>query len=343
MGCGKSKCAEDEKKDAAAAATDAEAGDAAAGGAEATEKIEQPQSEDPRVIVVFGATGAQGGSVVRAMKDDKRFLLKAVTRNPDSDKAKALAEQGVDVIKADLDDAESIKQALSGAYGAFLVTNYWEHKDSDREIQQGKNATDAAKECGVQHLVFSSGPTTKGTTDKQVALMDGKFAISNYIAEQGVPFTVIHLPFYYENLFTHFKPKKNENHEYVLDIPMGDKPMETICVSEAGECIHQIFAQSDEFKGQTLLLGSQRFTVEEYAAILSKAFDTKKFVAGNITPEDMSKLDIPGANDFAALFEYLQTTENAIDIELTRRLNPNIPTFEQWVDNNRELFDSALE
>jgi hypothetical protein len=57
----------------------------------------------------------------------------------------------------------------------------------------------------------------------------------------------------------------------------------------------------------------------------------------------MSKLDIPGANDFAALFEYLQTTENAIDIELTRRLNPNIPTFEQWVDNNRELFDSALE
>ena len=98
-----------------------------------------------KLITVFGATGAQGGSVVKALLADGGFKVRAVTRNPDSAKAKALSEQGSEVVKVDMDDKESLKAAIAGSYGVFAVTNYWgmlaENPDTaqEREIQQGKN------------------------------------------------------------------------------------------------------------------------------------------------------------------------------------------------------------
>src|SRR3954470_2886218 len=102
---------------------------------------------DKKIIAVLGATGAQGGGLARAILNDpsKTFSLRAVTRKPDADKAKALKAAGAEVVAADLDDVESLKKAFSGAYGVYGVTNFWEHFSAEKETAQAKNIADAAK------------------------------------------------------------------------------------------------------------------------------------------------------------------------------------------------------
>lgn len=118
---------------------------------------------DKRIIAVVGATGAQGGGLVRAIMADPAsgFTARAITRDVNSDKAKALAALGAEVVAADIDDAESLKQAFAGAHGAFCVTFFWDHLSPEKEMAQAKNMADAAKAAGVQHVVWSSLEDTR--------------------------------------------------------------------------------------------------------------------------------------------------------------------------------------
>ena len=102
---------------------------------------------DRKIIAVIGATGAQGGGLVRAILADAdgEFTARAVTRNVESDKARALAEAGAEVVAADLDDVDSLERAFAGAHGVFCVTNFWEHFSPEKELQQAKNLAQAAK------------------------------------------------------------------------------------------------------------------------------------------------------------------------------------------------------
>jgi len=298
--------------------------------------------EGRKVIVVMGATGAQGGSVVRAMKDDHRFHVRAATRNPNSDKAKELVKQGIDVIKVDMDDATSCKQALKGAHGVFLVTNYWELHDENREVQQGKNVADAAKENGVKHMVFSGLKSAKEHIGRDgCEHFDGKKRIHDCIVKLGIPCTTVDLAFYYENLLGFMKPRKNDKNEYVMDLPMGRAPLDMICVSECGEIIHQIFQRPDEFRGKWLALASSRMTIEEYATTLTKVTG-RKFVAGTITTDELAKLGFQGAVPLAVMYDFFASGKYDHDIATTRSLNPAIPTFEQWVAKHRAIFEAEF-
>jgi len=113
-----------------------------------------------KIITVFGATGAQGGSVAKIFLNDPRlkdeWTVRAVTRDVTKDAAKKLADDGAEVVAADLNDKASLVKALTGAHTAFAVTNYWEKMDAKHEFQQGKDLADAAKEAGVEHYVWSS-------------------------------------------------------------------------------------------------------------------------------------------------------------------------------------------
>ena len=108
-----------------------------------------------RLVTVFGATGAQGGDVVKALLAGGKFKVRGVTRSVESEKAKKLASQGVEMVAANLDEPESLHKAIAGSYGVFLLTNFWDGMDADRETQQGKNAVDVCLEKGVKHLIFS--------------------------------------------------------------------------------------------------------------------------------------------------------------------------------------------
>src|SRR5438477_4398668 len=113
---------------------------------------------DTKIIAVTGATGAQGGGLARAILADPSggFTLRAITRNPDSDNAKALAAAGAEVVRADLDDEASLTAAFQGAYGAYCLTNFWEHFSGEKEEEQGANLARAAKAAGIQHAIWST-------------------------------------------------------------------------------------------------------------------------------------------------------------------------------------------
>src|SRR4051794_1715496 len=114
-------------------------------------------------IAVFGATGAQGGGLARAILDDPEggFSVRAVTRHVDSDKARALTAAGAEVVAADLDDAASVVQAMDGAYGAYCLTNFWEHFSPEKELSQARNLAHSAKAAGVQHVIWSTLEDTR--------------------------------------------------------------------------------------------------------------------------------------------------------------------------------------
>ena len=132
-----------------------------------------------KLIAVVGATGAQGGGLARAILDnpDGPYALRAITRNPDSDAARALAGSGAEVVVADLDDEESLVRALEGAYGAFFVTNFWEHFSPEKETEQVGNLARAAKRAGVKHVIRSTLEDTRQWVplddDRMPTLMGG--------------------------------------------------------------------------------------------------------------------------------------------------------------------------
>src|SRR5205085_11124728 len=111
-----------------------------------------------KIIVVFGATGAQGGGVAHAILNDvnSEFAVRAVTRDPNSEKAKELAKLGAEIMQADVDDPASIRLALEGAYGAFFVTFFWAHYSPEKEIAEAAAYAQAAKDAGVKHVIWST-------------------------------------------------------------------------------------------------------------------------------------------------------------------------------------------
>ncbi|KAK5165933.1 uncharacterized protein LTR77_008857 [Saxophila tyrrhenica] len=140
-----------------------------------------------KLITVFGATGNQGGSVLDVVLSrpdlQDRYSLRGITRDPESDKSKALNEKGVEMVKADVDDLEAVKAAVKGSYGVFGVTDFWSIMDKEREIKQGKNIFEASKEAGVKHLVWSALPYAEKLTEgalKHVEHFDSKAIVAEY-------------------------------------------------------------------------------------------------------------------------------------------------------------------
>src|SRR5437868_7882341 len=134
---------------------------------------------DKKIIAIVGATGSQGGGLCQAILADPNggFAARAITRDPNKDKAKALAAKGAEVVKADLDDLESLKKAFAGAHGVYCVTNFWEHFSAEKEKTQAKNQADAAKAAGVKHVIWSTLEDTRKLmepTDKRMPILQEK-------------------------------------------------------------------------------------------------------------------------------------------------------------------------
>ena len=175
-----------------------------------------------KIITVFGATGAQGGGLAHAILADKdsEFALRAVTRKPDSDAAKALAAAGAQIAVADMDDAASVQRAIEGAFGAFCVTNFWEHFSPDKELAQAKAMADGAAAAGLKHVIWSTLEDTRAflpADGKRMPVLMGKYNVPHFDAKGEAnkfftvrtPTTLVNTSFYWDNLI-HFgmAPKK---------------------------------------------------------------------------------------------------------------------------------------
>ncbi|XP_011885741.1 PREDICTED: nmrA-like family domain-containing protein 1 isoform X3 [Cercocebus atys] len=294
---------------------------------------------DKKLVVVFGGTGAQGGSVARTLLEDGTFKVRVVTRNPGKKAAKELRLQGAEVVKGDQDDQVSMELALNGAYATFIVTNYWESCSQEKEVKQGKLLADLAKRLGLHYVVYSGLENIKKLTAGRLtaAHFDGKGEVEEYFRDIGVPMTSVRLPCYFENFLSHFLPQKApDGKSYLLSLPTGDVPMDGMSVSDLGPVVLSLLKMPEKYIGQNIGLSTCRHTAEEYAALLTK--HTHKVVHdAKMTPEDYEKLGFPGARDLANMFRFYALRPDH-DIELTLRLNPKALTLDQWLEQHKGDF-----
>jgi len=306
-----------------------------------------------KVIVVVGATGAQGGGLVRAILDDKNgpFTARAITRNVDSDKARALADAGAEVVAADLDDVKSLKQAFQGAHGAFCVTNFWEHFKPEKEISQARNMAQAAKDAGVKHLIWSTLEDTRESipiSDDRMPTLMGKYKVPHFdgkgeanaiFTEQGVPTTFLVTSFYWEN-FIHFGmgPKKGADGKLAITLPLGNKKLAGIASEDIGKTAYAIFEDGAEMIGKTVGIAGGHLTGAQIAKSLSKALG-QPVVYNAVSPAAFRGFGFPGAEDLGNMFQFNSEFEqdccDARNISETKSLNPELQTFDRWLGENK--------
>ncbi|XP_004603319.2 nmrA-like family domain-containing protein 1 [Sorex araneus] len=289
-----------------------------------------------KVIAVFGATGAQGGSVARALLESKKFTVRGLSRDVTSPKALALQDLGAEVVRGDLNDEASVEAALHGAYGAFVVTNFWDHHSKEKEVCQGKMVADAAKRLGLKHVVYSGLENVKRLSGGKLEVphFDGKGEVEEYFWSIGVPMTSVRLSAYFENFLTMWKPMKaSDGDYYTLALPMGDTPMDGISVADVGVAVLSIFNSPEEFFGKAVGLSAEALTVQQYADLFSKSLG-KEVRDAKISPEAYEKLGFPAAEEIANMCRFYQMRPDR-DVKLTHRLNPNVRSFSQFLAENQ--------
>ena len=305
-----------------------------------------------KIITVFGATGAQGGGLAHAILNDpnSEFSVRAVTRDPNSDKAKALAQMGAEVVAGDVDDAESLKRVLKGAYGAYFVTFFWDHFSPEKEKEEAKNMAEAAKEAGLKHIIWStledvrnyvpldddSMPTLHGKY--KVPHFDGKGESDQYFA--GLPTTFMLASYYWDNMiYFGMGPKKGPDGKLAITFPMGNKKMAGIAARDIGKCAYGIFKKGEAAIGKKIGVAGDQLSCADMAKALSKALGEEVHY-NEITPEVYRSFGFPGADDLGNMFQFYRDFDavcnSTRDVQFSKELNPELQSFEMWLAENAQ-------
>jgi len=300
-------------------------------------------------IVVFGATGAQGSGLVHSILEDPdgEFSVRAVTRDPSSDSAKALADKGAEVVKANIDNFEDIKKALNGAYGAFFVTFFWEHFSPEKEYNNIKNYAKAASEEGLEHVIWSTLEDTREIipleSDEMPTLQekynvphfDAKGEADKFFEEFDVPTTYLLASFYWDNMI-HFGmgPQRGEDGNLAIAFPMGDNKMAGISADDIGKCAFGIFKQGKELVGERIGIAGEHISFSDVAKSLSD-FIGEDVTYHAVTPEQYRGFGFPGADDLGNMFQFYRDYDvynSSRDVQRSKKLNPELKSFNEWLD-----------
>jgi uncharacterized protein YbjT (DUF2867 family) len=307
---------------------------------------------DKKIIAVVGATGAQGGGLARAVlaDPDGGLAVRALTRDPSKDTAVALADRGAEVVQADLDDEASLTAAFDGAYGAYCVTNFWEHFSGDKEVVQAGNLARAAKAAGIKHAIWSTFedtrelvpldddrmPTLQG--HYKVAHFDAKAESNHFFTDLGVPTTFLLTSGYWENfIYFGWGPARGEDGVLAVTYPLGDKKLPSMAVEDIGKCAYAIFKAGAEYIGKTVGIAGGHPTGAEIAAAFTKALGEE--VRYNDVPADVYRgFGFPGADDVGNMFQFKRDFNDAYtgvrSLEFSRKLNPDLQTLDSWLEQN---------
>lgn len=307
---------------------------------------------DKKIIAVVGSTGSQGGGLVHAILNDPNggFAARAITRDPNKDKAKALAAKGAEVVKADLDDVESLKKAFAGAYAVYGVTNFWEHFSAEKEKAQAKNIADAAKADGVKHVIWSTLEDTRKLMqpdDKRMPILQEKYRVPHFDAKAeanayfaGLPVTYLVTSFYWDNLYTFgLAPKKGVDGVYSWTFPMGNARLAGIAAEDIGKTAYGIFKAGDRYIGKTIGIVSENLTIAEMGDKLAKGLGIGPVTYNAVDANIYRGFGFPGADEMGNMFQMYRDFEkdvlSARSVETTRSLNPQLQTFDQWLAKNK--------
>lgn len=309
-----------------------------------------------RIITVLGATGAQGGGLARAILADRNgsFAVRAITRDIHSEKARALAAAGAEVVAGSIDDLASLKHAFAGAYGAYCVTFFWAHMSPEKETAEGHLMAEAARDAGVQHVIWSTFEDTRKFSplndprmptlgDRyKVPHFDAKADANRFFIDLGVPTTMLLTSFYWENLFgAGMAPKKASDGTLTITLPMGDKRLPGIASEDIGRCAYGIFKRGKDVIGQTIGVAGEHLTGAQMAASLGRALG-REVRYQDISPDAYRRSGFAGAEDLGNMFQFKRDFETiycaARDVTRSRALNPELQTFEQWLAVHKAQF-----
>ncbi len=308
----------------------------------------------PKIIAVVGATGAQGGGLARAILSDSEspFSVRAITRKPNSENAQSLAKMGAQVVQADLDDPESLKKAFSGCYGAFCVTNFWEHFSAEKEKEQAKNLAKAAKAAGLQHVIWSTLEDTRKllpiSDDRMPVLqdkynvphLDAKGEADQYFLDEGVPTTLLRTSFFWENFISFGSgPQPGPDGVLALTMPMGDAKLPGIAVGDIGKAAYGIFREGPSYVGKTVGIAGEHPTGRQMAEAFTEALGQE--VRYNAVPADVYRgFAFPGAEELGNMFQFKRDFNEeycgARDLEVTRSLNPELQDLKGWLSQHKD-------
>ncbi|MBK9063020.1 MAG: NmrA/HSCARG family protein [Acidobacteria bacterium] len=307
---------------------------------------------DRKIIAVVGATGAQGSGLVRAILADPSggFAARAITRDVNSDKAKELAKLGAEVVAGDVDDAESLKKAFTGAYGAYCVTFFWAHFSPEKEMAHAAAMAKAAKDAGVKHAIWSTLEDSRKwipLSDNRMPTLQGKYKVphfdakgesNHFFTDLGVPTTFLYTSFYWDNfIFFGAGPKKGPDGSLAIAMPMGDKKLPGIAAEDIGACAYAIFKAGPMYIGKSVGIAGQHLTGAELAAGLTKALG-REVGYNAVSPDVYRGFGFPGADDMGNMFQFNRDFSDefcaARSVEFSRSLFPGLQTYEQWLSRN---------
>jgi uncharacterized protein YbjT (DUF2867 family) len=268
-----------------------------------------------------------------------------------SDKARELARLGAEVVPADVDDPESLKKAFRGAYGGFCVTFFWDHFSPEREFAEARNMAIAAKDAGIQHVIWSTLEDTRKWVplgDSRMPTLMGKYKVPHFdskgeanqvFLDLGLPTTFLLTSFYWDNMI-HFGmgPKKGPDGKLSITFPMGDRKLPGIASEDIGKCAYGIFKRGREFIGKTVGVAGEHLTGRQMAAVLTKALG-KEVGYNDVPPEVYRGFGFPGAEDLGNMFQFKRDFEQSFcgarNLDISRALNPSLQTFEMWLAQNK--------
>jgi uncharacterized protein YbjT (DUF2867 family) len=308
---------------------------------------------EKKVISVVGATGAQGSGLVRAILNDGNgpFTVRALTRDVHSEKARALAALGAELVTADVDDIQSLERAFAGAHGAYCVTFFWAHLSPEKELAEAGAMAQAAKRAGVKHVIWSTLEDTRKwvpLSDDRMPTLMGKYKVPHFDAkgeaddlftQLGVPTTFLLTSFYWENfIYFGMGPRKGPDGKLAITLPMGNAKLPSMASEDIGKCAYGIFKKDGEYIGKTVGIAGEHLTGAQFASALTRALGRE--VAYNAVPPEVFRgFGFPGAEDLGNMFQFNRDFEQAFcaprDPATARALNPSLQTFDAWLAQNK--------
>ena len=305
-----------------------------------------------KTIAVVGATGATAGGLARAILSDPAggYSCRAITRDPESAAARALSDQGATVVKADLDDYDSLVTAFDGADGAFCMTNFFVNFSAEQEAEQAANQARAAAVAGVRHAIWSTAEDTRRwypLDDDRMPTLHGGYKVPNwdgkgegdkFFAAAGVPTTYLLAPFHWEAfVFGLGAPQPGPDGRRTIAMPLGEARLPGITAEDIGRCAYAIFQDPARFVGGTVGIAGEHTTGDELAAGLSEVFG-EPVRYQHVPAEVFRELPFPGADLAANMFQFVAEDNGYAtrrDVALARSLNPSLVSFAEWVAATR--------
>ncbi|CAK0786873.1 hypothetical protein CVIRNUC_010087 [Coccomyxa viridis] len=295
----------------------------------------------------------KGGAVVDALLTDERkqYKVRAISRNSSSSKAKALADRGVEVAEGDLSDKASLVKAFTGADSAFIVTDFHSAKTPEREIQQGRNAIDAAKEAGVKFVVFSTledlPQDVKSALPKlddgyTVPHFEAKANIKEYLEQSGVPHACLLTSIFFENFLEGMGPRKQEDGSAAFSTNLGTAPHAWHSVIDIGGSAAEILADPTKYDGKTIPVNSGYITNDECAKVYS-AVTGEEVRYHEITDEQMASFPFPIAKELANMFAYYKRFPYYDQLREPTNCIFKGPSFSEWAKQNVDALKAKAQ